>query len=97
MASNCHGVATISPEQRWSRGASKVIDVPQPYLISQYNKNMVEMDQNIATYMYHIAIRLHKWWWPLFEYLMDVAMQNAWLINRLTESMSLQPMDQLEF
>jgi len=98
VASNCHGVEPIGTVQRWSRAENKAVDIPQPYLISMYNKNMAgvdRMDQNIATY--RISIRSRKWWWPLFAYLIDVAMQNAWLLYRLTDSANHQPMDQLEF
>ena len=98
MASNCHGVEPIGSVQRWSKAEGKVVDVPQPHLISKYNKNMGgvdQMNQNIGAH--RISIRSRKWWWPLFAYLLDVAMQNAWLTYRLTEAMNHQPMDQLEF
>jgi DNA excision repair protein ERCC-6 len=98
MASNCHGVEPIGSVKRWSKAEGTVIDVPQPHLISKYNKNMGgvnRMDQNIGAY--RISIRSRKWWLPLFAYLLDVAMQNAWLIYRLMEVMNHQPMDQLEF
>ena len=55
------------------------------------------MDQN-ASY-YRITIRSKKWWWdwPLFAYLLDVAMQNSWLLYRLTEAAKHHPLDQLDF
>lgn len=84
--------------KRWSTAEKRRIEIPQPYLIGQYNKNMGgvdRMDQNIATY--RISIRSRKWWWPLFAYMVDVAMQNAWLIYRLTGAASHRPMDQLDF
>jgi Transposase IS4 len=64
--------------KRWSKAAGTMIDVPQPHLINKYNKNMGgvdRMDQNIGAY--RISIRSQKWQWPLFAYLLDVAMQNA--------------------
>ena len=27
---------------------------------------------------------MRKWWWPLFAYVVDLAMQNAWLPHRQT-------------
>ena len=98
MASNCHGVEPIGSVKRWSKAAGTMIDVPQPHLINKYNKNMGgvdRMDQNIGAY--RISIRSRKWWWPLFAYLLDVAMQNAQLIYRLMEAKNHQPIDQLEF
>lgn len=29
-----------------------------------------------------IAIRGKKWWWPLFTWMLDVSVQNAWLLAR---------------
>ena len=98
LASKCHGVEPVGSAQRWSSAEKRRVDVPQPYVVSQYNKYMGgvdRMDQNIATY--RISIRYRKWWWPLFAYLLDVAMQNAWIIYRQTEGARHRPLDQLEF
>jgi len=74
------------------------VSIDQPYVITMYNANMGgvdRMDQNVSTY--RISIRSKKWWWPLFAYLLDVAMQNSWLVYRLTEGAKRQPLDQLDF
>ena len=39
------------------------------------------MDQNIAAYM--INFRSKKWWWPLFRFVVDVAVNNSFLLYRL--------------
>lgn len=76
----------------------KRVSIDQPYVITMYNANMGgvdRMDQNVSTY--RISIRSKKWWWPLFAYLLNVAMQNSWLVYRLTEGAKRQPLDQLDF
>ena len=40
------------------------------------------MDQNIASY--RINMRNRKWYWPLIAYLLNVSMNNAWQLYRLT-------------
>ena len=53
-----------------------------------YNKTMGgvdRMDQNIGTYM--INIRNKKWWWPIFPFGVDLAVNNAFQLC------SLQPLD----
>lgn len=98
LASNCHGVEPVGSAKRWSSAEKCRVDITQPYVVSQYNKYMGgvdRMDQNIATY--RISIRSRKWWWPLFAYLLDVAMQNAWIIYRQTEGARRRQLDQLEF
>ncbi|XP_068223020.1 piggyBac transposable element-derived protein 2-like [Palaemon carinicauda] len=42
------------------------------------------MDQNINEY--RIVIRGKKWWWSLFTWMLDAAIQNAWQIARLRET-----------
>uniref|UniRef100_A0A6P7GSQ4 PiggyBac transposable element-derived protein 2-like n=1 Tax=Diabrotica virgifera virgifera TaxID=50390 RepID=A0A6P7GSQ4_DIAVI len=38
------------------------------------------MDSNISCY--RVGIRSKKWYWPIFTYLIDAALQNAWTIYR---------------
>lgn len=98
LASNCHGVEPVGSAQRWSSAEKRRVNIPQPFVVSQYNKYMGgvdRMDQNIATY--RMSVRSRKWWWPLFAYLLDVAMQNARIIYRQTEAARHRPLDQLEF
>jgi DNA excision repair protein ERCC-6 len=98
LASNCHGVEPLGTAKRWSAAQKKCVEITQPFVVSQYNANMGgvdRMDQNIGAY--RICIRNKKWWWPLFAYLLDVSMQNAWLLHRLTAAHDTQPLENLEF
>ena len=38
------------------------------------------MDQTISTYI--INLHTKKWWWPLFQFVIDVAINNAYQIYR---------------
>lgn len=40
-------------------------------------------DQNVATY--RVGIRSKKWWWSPFVHLLDVAVNNAWLLHKSQE------------
>jgi len=98
VASNCYGVEPFGQAQRWSYAEKKRVMIQQPQIIAQYNGSMGgvdRMDQNVAAY--RISIRSKKWWWPFFSYCADVAMQNAWLLYRMTEANKTSPMDQLQF
>lgn len=46
------------------------------------------MDQNVN--VYRIGIRGKKWWWPIFTWLVDVAIENAWQLSRLAGNKSSQ-------
>ena len=50
------------------------------------------MDQNINCY--RTVIRTKKWRWPIFLWMLDVAVQNSWLVYR---SEHVSDMSQLEF
>ena len=54
------------------------------------------IDQNISTYM--INLRSKKWWWPLFRFCVDVAVNNAFQLYRLRQpDASESKLDALEF
>ena len=60
------------------------VEINQPNAVAVYNKTMGEvdrMDQNISAYM--INIRNKKWWWPLFQFCIDLAVNNAHQLYRL--------------
>jgi len=96
LVSNVHGKEPIQSAARWNVAAHKKTVLPQPNLIHQYNIYMGgtdRMDQNIAEMRIHV--RKRKWWWPLFTFGIDAALNNAWLLYRLTPAN--KPMTQLEF
>lgn len=83
MVSNHEGVNPIYLAKRYSFAEKKKISIQQPYLIQKYNENMGgtdRMDQNVA--QYRTTIRSKKWYWPIFAWLLDVSIQNAWLLYR---------------
>jgi hypothetical protein len=60
----------------------KIVD--QPHCIYTYNRSMGGVDrchQNIS--LYRTSLRGKKWYLPLIEYCLDLAVQNAWQLYRL--------------
>ena len=75
MAHNCVGASPLKRAQQWSQAARKNIEIDQPYLIAQYSKNMGVVDQmNQNNGKLRPAIRMKKWWWPLFSWLLEVSL-----------------------
>ena len=73
VASNIHSTNPTVRASRWSSKCKKTIQVNQPYVINAYNKFMGgtdRMDQNVNCY--RVNIRMKKWWWPIFSWLLDV-------------------------
>lgn len=83
VASSLFGKEPVAMAKRYSKPQGRVIVVPRPNSIEMYNTYMGgtdRMDQNVAAY--RIRIRLHKWWWCIFTWCLDAAIQNALLIWR---------------
>lgn len=83
VASTANGLQPTTRIKRFCRKSRKNISVPQPMLIHQYNKYMGgtdRMDEDIG--QRRISIRGKKWWRPLFTWLIDAAINNAWLTYR---------------
>lgn len=84
LASNYESFA-MTTTQRWDKVQKKYISVPQPESIRNYNKYMGyidQLDQNISTY--RIRMWQNKWWWPIFSYMLSVAVNNACLLMSKT-------------
>ena len=93
-ASTLLGEKPLGKAKRWSKQLNKHIQVNIPHVVDAYNKNMGgtdRMDENINAY--RISIRGKKWWWPLFTWLIDASIQNAWNLARCTG----KNIDQLQF
>ena len=77
-------ISTFIGKQRYCHREKRRVNIEQPNIINQYNmsKGGVDcMDQNILAYM--INLHAKKWWWPLFGYV-DVTVNNAYQIYRLS-------------
>lgn len=94
MMSNKYGVGDVKNVRRYSQAEKKHIMVPQPQVVSQYNKYMGgtdAMDQNIATY--RIGVRSKKWYWPVVTWILDVAMQNSWILYNKANKTNMPQLD----
>ena len=83
VGSNCHSIHPIGECRRYCRQSGQKISVSCPNVIKSYNQWMGgtdRMDQNVS--MYRTNIKGKKWYFPIFSWLIDVAIQNAWLLHR---------------
>ncbi|XP_054720650.1 piggyBac transposable element-derived protein 3-like [Uloborus diversus] len=83
LASNFETEASLGTAKRWYAEEKKRKDLPQPHLISSYNKYMGGMDlldRFLSTY--RPRIKGKKWWWPFFTNTLNMAVLAAWRIHR---------------
>jgi DNA excision repair protein ERCC-6 len=91
MASTVHGMMPTSNAQRYSQAEKRTISVPRPFMFGMYNRSMGgtdRMDENVS--LHRIGIRGKKWWWPIFTWIVDVAVCNAWMLSRAAGSSATQ-------
>lgn len=85
--------------KRYDRKQRKMVTLPQPHLIHEYNQRMggVDLFDN-AMNNYRIRVRGKKWYWPLLTNALDAAMVNAWKIDCLCRRFAKEPLShQFEF
>ncbi|XP_030763273.1 piggyBac transposable element-derived protein 2-like [Sitophilus oryzae] len=74
---------SIVKTSRWCRITKFKKQIDQPEIIANYNIGMGgvdKMDSLVA--VYRTRIRQRKWYWPIFAYLVDVSVSNAWLLMK---------------
>ncbi|XP_046404157.1 piggyBac transposable element-derived protein 3-like [Ischnura elegans] len=83
VATTCHSIQPVAPVRRFSRAEMRNVRIPRPSVISEYNRYMGgtdRMDENVSCY--RIGIRGKKWWWCIFTWLVDVSLNNAWVLHK---------------
>lgn len=81
ILSSSHGHQPERNVGRYSRKEKKRIDVCCPASVVHYNKTMGGVDQSDANISRcRTAIRGKKWYYPIFLYLLDLAVSNAWIL-----------------
>ena len=89
VASTLYRKEPMKRAHRYVKDQGGRVEIDQPNAIYFYNKSMAgvdRMDRNIGAYM--INIRNKKWWWPIFRFCVDLAVNNAFHLYRL------QPLNQ---
>lgn len=75
--------STTSNVQRYSRIDKKKIDVPCPEIVKEYNKHMGGVDlSDMLVSLYRTRLRTRRWYMTMYSQLLDVAINNAWLLYR---------------
>ena len=82
-ASTLFGSHPVAPVGRYSREAKTRVPIIRPHAIKQYNESMGGTDrQDQHVNNYRTTCRGKKWWFPIFSWLLDISVQNAWLLGR---------------
>ncbi|KAF0313958.1 PiggyBac transposable element-derived protein 3 [Amphibalanus amphitrite] len=83
VATNCEPLEPLVTASRYVKKQGGRIAVQMPRPLHAYNTHMggVDLfDQCVA--LYRSTIRSKKWWWPLFQWGVDAARTNTWLLSQ---------------
>lgn len=73
----------INTIMRYDKQTHQKQPVSCPHIIKQYNKKMGGVDKaDMLIALYRIGMRSHKWYMNIFYQLLDIALNNAWLMYR---------------
>ena len=85
IGSNCIGVDPSGNVRRWSKSERKIVDIPAPGMVLQYNDSMGGTDVvDHAFSCNRPGIRSKKWWFPLLTFCLQSSLHNSYLIYRKT-------------
>ena len=90
------GIDVGDDVQRWSGKDKKVIEVPCPNVVHDYNKHMGGVDLcDMMMSLYRIRICTKKWYMHLVYYCIGVSVVNAWLLYRRHSKQNQLPKKEL--
>lgn len=83
MISTADGIEPITTVKRYDKDAKAKIDVSCPNVIKKYNQNMGGVDKSdMLTHLYKSPMRAKRWYLPIFGYVIDICICNAWLLYK---------------
>lgn len=69
--------------ERYDKKDRKRVSVPCPHVIKIYNTHMGGVDiADMLTALYRIRMKTRRWYMSIFAQLMDIALNNSWLLHR---------------
>lgn len=69
--------------KRFRKEAQQKVDVPCPSIVIAYNQATGGIDlSDMLVHLYKTPMKARQWYLPLFGYIIDVSIVNAWLIYK---------------
>uniref|UniRef100_A0AAV2MQN4 PiggyBac transposable element-derived protein domain-containing protein n=1 Tax=Knipowitschia caucasica TaxID=637954 RepID=A0AAV2MQN4_KNICA len=83
LVSSCASVSPVGQVRRYSKEEKKKISVPCPKIVSEYNTHMGGVDlADMMIALYRTPAKSHRWYLAIFWQMVDIAVNNAWLLHR---------------
>ncbi|XP_026766406.3 histone-lysine N-methyltransferase PRDM9 isoform X2 [Pangasianodon hypophthalmus] len=83
LLSNACGVKPLENIRKFNKGSKRKCDVPCPAVISTYSKSTGGADlSDMLINLYKSPMKSKRWYLPLFGYILDLSICNAWLVYK---------------
>lgn len=83
LVSSCASVNPVGQVRRYSKKEKRKISVPCPKIVSEYNTHMGGVDlADMMIALYRNPTKSHRWYIGIFWQIVDIAVNNAWLLHR---------------
>lgn len=83
LLSNAVGVEPEGAVKRYDKHHKSKIDIPCPSIVLAYNKHMGGIDlSDMLVSLYKTPMKSHRWYLPLFGYMLDLSVTNGWLLYK---------------
>lgn len=83
---------------RYNKILRKKVPVPCPRMIKEYNSKMGGVDlADMLVALYRTELKGHRWYLPLFSQILDICVNNAWLLYRRSTNNKIKLMPLKEF
>ena len=77
------GPSLGKPARRWSGKEKKIVEVPCPDVVHQYNTHMGGVDlADMLTLLYRIKLGTKKWYHHIVYYCISIAIINGWILYK---------------
>ncbi|CAK1603653.1 unnamed protein product [Parnassius mnemosyne] len=83
LASSYCGEEPVTSILRYNKDVREKRPVSCPHIIKEYNKKMGGVDKaDMLISLYRIALKSKKWYMNIFSHLIDISLNNAWLVYK---------------
>lgn len=81
LLSNAVGIVPEGSVKRYDSEEKRRVDIPCLSIVTAYIKPMGVIDlSDILVSLYKTPVKSHRWYLPIFGYILDLSVSNAWLI-----------------
>ncbi|KAJ8937836.1 hypothetical protein NQ314_011697 [Rhamnusium bicolor] len=98
IASTYTDAYPVGKIKRFCKSEAGKMDVTCPQMIKDYNQHMGGVDlADMLVALYRTELRTHRWYLTIFSQMLDICVNNSWLLYRRDLDVKSKPMPLKEF